>query len=215
MSMYYYLALSIVGVLVIWAVGSHLVVRNIAEPEFVLVERRDGYEIRDYAPYIIAETDVVGSYDEATREGFRIIADYIFGNNTSLQDIAMTAPVLENRTPNTATEKIAMTAPVLSAEKSERLRTVSFVMPPEYTLETLPEPNNPKVTITSVPARRVAVLSFTWYPTAKRIAAKKEALVANLERDGLTIDGAVQVARYNPPLSMPLLLRNEIIIPIK
>ena len=178
-------------------------------------ESGDGYEARDYDSYIIAETDVLGNYEEATGEGFRIIADYIFGNNTSRQDIAMTAPVLENRAQNTEAEKIAMTAPVLSSEKGEQLRTISFVMPKEYTLKTLPKPNNPKVTITLVPARRVAVLPFTWYPTAKRIANKKKALLAMLERDGLIVDGDIQVARYNPPLSMPLMLRNEIIIGVK
>ncbi|MCA9357380.1 heme-binding protein [Candidatus Nomurabacteria bacterium] len=76
-------------------------------------------------------------------------------------------------------------------------------------------PNNPQVTIAEVDARKVAVLAFTWYPTEKRVETKKQELVALLKKDGLEVAGEIQVARYNPPLSMPLVLRNEIIIPIK
>jgi len=209
--MYYYFGIALLALLIIWAGGSYLVVYNIEEPKFTLVEHKNDYDIREYAPYIVAKTDVVGSYDEASSEGFRIIADYIFGNNTSRSSIAMTAPVLENK----SSEKIAMTVPVIDTEKDENSRTISFVLPSEYTLETLPMPNNPQVTITQVDAQKVAVLSFSWYPTSKRVETKKNELVASLEKDGLEVDGEIQVARYNPPLSMPLMLRNEIIIPIK
>lgn len=209
--MYYYVGAAVFVLLFIWAVGSYLVIRNIEEPKFTLVESKTGYDIRDYEPYIIAETDVTGDYNDATSNGFRIIADYIFGNNTSRSSIAMTAPVLESK----SSEKIAMTVPVIDTEKDESTRTISFVLPSEYTLETLPMPNNPQVTITQVDSRKVVVLSFTWYPTAKRVESKKKELLALIEKDGLEVDGEIQVARYNPPLSMPLVLRNEIIIPIK
>lgn len=209
--MYYYIGATILGVLLIWAIGSYLVIRNIEEPKFSVVETLESYEIRAYEPYIIAETDVTVNYDDATNSGFSIIADYIFGNNTSRSSISMTAPVLENKT----SEKIAMTAPVIDTNKGEGSRTISFVLPSEYTLETLPMPNNPQVIITEVGSRKVAVLSFSWYATAKRVESKKEELLDLLEKDGLEVDGEVQVARYNPPLSMPLVLRNEIIIPIK
>jgi hypothetical protein len=209
--MYYYLSIAILGLLIIWAVGSYLVIRNIEEPKFTIVGSKDGYEIREYEPYIVAETDVIGDYGKTTSKGFGIIADYIFGNNTSRSSIAMTAPVLENK----SSEKIAMTVPVIDTEKDEGSRTISFVLPSEYTLETLPMPNNPQVTITQVSSRKAAILSFTWYPTAKRVEIKKKELQTLLKKDGLEIDGEIQVARYNPPLSMPFMLRNEIIIPIK
>lgn len=209
--MYYYFGFAVLALLVIWTVGSYLVIRNLEEPKFTVLESTDSYEIREYAPYIIAKTDVTGSYEEASSNGFRIIGDYIFGNNTSRTSIAMTAPVLESK----SSEKIAITVPVIDTEKDESTRTISFVLPSEYTLETLPKPNNPQVTISQVDARKVAVLSFTWYPTAKRVENKKKELLVLVENDGLEVDGEIQVARYNPPLSMPLVLRNEIIIPIK
>ncbi|MCA9357381.1 heme-binding protein [Candidatus Nomurabacteria bacterium] len=123
--MYYYIGLGLIALLVIWIVGSYLVIRNIEEPKFTTIEKRSGYEIRQYTPYIIAETDVIGEYNEATSKGFGIIADYIFGNNTSRASIAMTAPVLENET----SEKIAMTVPVIDTKKNENSRTISFVLP--------------------------------------------------------------------------------------
>jgi hypothetical protein len=209
--MYYYLGFALIALLVFWTVGSYLVIRNIEEPKFTLVERKTGYDIREYGSYIIAETDVTGDYDDATSKGFRIIADYIFGNNTSRSSIAMTAPVLESK----SSEKIAMTVPVIDTEKDGDIRTISFVLPSEYTLETLPLPNNPQVKISQVLSRKVAVLSFTWYPTAERVEKKKKELLTLLAKDGLEADGEIQVARYNPPLSMPLMLRNEIIVAIK
>lgn len=209
--MYYYFGFALIALLVIWVAGSYLVIRNIEEPKFTLIERKAGYDIREYGPYITAETDVTGDYSDATSKGFRIIADYIFGNNTSRSSIAMTAPVLESK----SSEKIAMTVPVIDTEKDEDTRTISFVLPSKYTLETLPMPNNAQVKITQIPPRKVAVLSFTWYPTATRVEKKKEELLSLLTKDGLEVDGDMQVARYNPPLSMPLMLRNEIIVGVK
>lgn len=207
--MYYYFILGGAVVLGIWTAGSYLAIRNIEEPAYTVLEKRNEYEIREYAPYIVAETEVTGEYSEVLRKGFGVIADYIFGNNTSNTSIAMTVPVLEN-----TSEKIAMTVPVINTTETTQARTVSFVLPSKYTLGTLPTPNNPKVRITEVPARTVAVLTFTWYATEKRVAKKQSILEEHLSADGLIRQGVVQVAQYNPPLSMPLMRRNEIIIPI-
>lgn len=207
----HYFIFGLIGLFLVWTVGSYLVIRNLEEPKYTVLETRNDYEIREYAPYLIAEANVTGDYEEATRQGFRIIADYIFGNNVSQSSIAMTAPVLENK----ASEPIAMTIPVLETETNPEERVISFVLPSEYTLATLPRPNNPEVNIREVGARKVAALKYTWYPTAARAEAKKTELKNLLAQDGFVIAGAIQVARYNPPLSMPLMLRNEILIPIE
>ena len=210
--MYYYILGTFVLALVIWVIGSYLVVRTIEEPAYTVLEKKDGYEIREYAPYIMAKTTVTGNYDEATNKGFRIIADYIFGNNTKKESIAMTAPVLESKA---ASEKIAMTTPVLETAGENNERTIAFVLPSKYTLETLPTPNNNAVTFMEVPARKVAVLRFTWYASASRMEAKKALLENYLTRDNITTAGEPETARYNPPLSMPLMLRNEVLIPVE
>lgn len=207
----YYFIFGLIGLFLVWTVGSYLVIRNLEEPKYTVLETKNDYEIREYAPYLIAETRVTGNYDEATRQGFRIIADYIFGNNVSQSSIAMTAPVLENK----ASEPIAMTIPVLETETNSEERVISFVLPSEYTLATLPRPNNPEVNIREVGTRKVAALKYTWYPTAARAEAKKTELKNLLAQDGFVIAGDIQVARYNPPLSMPLMLRNEILIPLE
>ncbi len=151
-----------------------------------------------------------GTYREVLNSGFRIIADYIFGNNTTKTSIAMTAPVLES-----SSQKIAMTVPVLSQPASEKNSVVSFVLPSKYTLETLPKPNNAAVELREVPARKVAVRRFTWYATEKRVEAQKAMLLAKLEVDGESMIDVPQVAQYNPPLSFPLTRRNEVLITIK
>lgn len=98
-------------------------VRNIEEPTYTVVEKRDGYEIRDYSAYIVAEVEVTGSRNEGLNQGFRLLADYIFGNNTKSTPIAMTAPVAES-----VSEPVAMTAPVME-QGSGDMRRVTFSMP--------------------------------------------------------------------------------------
>lgn len=207
--MYYYIIFGVLGLLIIWTIGSFLAIKNLEEPSYTVLEKKVGYEIRKYDPYIIAEAEVGGNYNEALNQGFRIIADYIFGNNISKTSIAMTVPVLENES-----EKIAMTVPVLNTMENEENRTISFVLPSKYTLETLPTPNSPRVKLKEVPSRTVAVLQFNLYATESKINKKKIQLETSLERDGLQVNGFVQVAQYNPPFSMPLMRRNEILVPV-
>lgn len=212
--MYYYILGALVIGILLWVIGSYVVVWSIEEPAYTVIEQNNDYEIREYEAYILAKTTVTGNYNDATREGFRVIADYIFGNNTKSESIAMTAPVLESPVQNSS-EKIAMTVPVLETTSKDSTRTIAFVLPSKYTLATLPKPNNNAVTLTQIPSRKVAVLSFTWYPTEQRVEAKKKLLNDYLKRDNKVIVGDIETARYNPPLSMPLTLRNEILIPIK
>ncbi len=206
----YYAFIAVVVGLGIWMIGSYLVVRSIEEPKYIVLEKRDGYEIRQYDAYIVAETVVVGNYDQALRDGFRVIADYIFGNNTTKTSIAMTAPVLEQES-----EKIAMTVPVISTLPTDTERTVAFVLPSKYTLDTLPLPNNEAVKLREIPARKVAVRRFTWYATEARIEQQKTTLVTRLTADNLTMLDTPQIAQYNPPISFPLTRRNEVMVTIE
>lgn len=209
--MYYYISLAILVAIALWTIGSYVVVWTIEAPAYTVIEKRQGYEIRQYKPYIMATTEVTGDYASATNQGFRVIADYIFGNNTKKEGIAMTTPVLE-----APSEKIAMTTPVLeSVTENAGTRLIAFVMPSKYTLETLPQPNNPQVKLIAVPKRTVAALRYTWYPTENRTNKMKDKLQSLLLQDKEKIAGVTETARYNPPLSMPLTLRNEILIPIE
>lgn len=222
-----YILLIILGVaLIVWFLYSWLSVRAIEEPRYEVVTSAQGYEIREYAAYIIAETTISGAKDrdEAARKGFPIVAGYIFGDNTSKDKIAMTAPV---NTEASESEKIAMTVPVntekigmtvpvnTEQEKADGTYKISFVMPSEYTLETLPIPNDSRVSIKEVPSHKVAVKRFNWSASESAVKAQEEALLAALARDGVETVGAINVARYNPPWTMPFMIRNEVHVEVK
>lgn len=219
--------LIIIGfVLVGWFLYSWLPVLNIEEPKYTVVSEANGYEIREYSSYIVAETTVgdAGSREEAARKGFPVIAGYIFGDNTKKDKIAMTIPV---NTEEGASEKIAMTAPV-NAEKismtvpvntekeaGSGAYRVSFFMPSKYTLETLPEPNDKRVELREVPAHKVAVRIFSWSTSESAFKKHEAELLEALRRDGVETVGAVNVARYNTPWTIPFMLRNEVQIELK
>lgn len=210
-----YILITLGIALVLWFLYSLISVRNIEESKYEVVSVADGYEIREYKSYIIAETTITGAKDrnEAARKGFPIVAGYIFGDNTKKNKIAMTVPV---NTEETNFEKIAMTVPV-NTEEDEGLGTykISFVLPSEYTLLTLPIPNDTRVLIKEVPSRKIAVRRFTWSANESTILKNEEMLLSALKRDRVLTVGAVNVARYNPPWTIPFMLRNEVQIEVK
>jgi len=206
--------LILVLAIIIWIIASWIAIRNIEEPQYQVISSNNVYEVRQYQSYIIAETSVSGTYNEAMSSGFRNIADYIFGNNTSSEKIAMTAPVADDLGKNTASEKIAMTVPVIEQGNNQE-RTISFVMPSKYTLETIPKPNTSFVTLREVPATKMAVLRYSWYTNEQRIKEKSDLLLDALQKDGVLVTGQVSSARYNPPFSIPILLRNEVMVEVE
>lgn len=183
------------------------------EPKFDLLEKSDAFELRQYHPMIIAEVVVEGDMDQASSTGFRLIANYIFGNNKSQSGesakIAMTTPVTMQPKP----EKIAMSTPVTLTSDTEKWR-VNFVMPAQYTMDTLPVPNNSQVILRQVPARKVAVLRFSGLVDAEKTVQKTKELLTWMAAKKLEASPVEpELARYNPPWTLPFLRRNEIIIP--
>ncbi|MDH3199399.1 MAG: heme-binding protein [Myxococcales bacterium] len=176
-------------------------------PNYEVVEEIGAVEIREYAPYLVAETAVEGDLENAGNIGFRILASYIFGDNQGERKIAMTAPVSQERG---AGSKIAMTAPVTQERADDRF-TIQFAMPSKYTLETLPKPNDPRIEIREVPARKFAAIRYsgTWSRKnyEKHLARLREALAAN----GYEAMGEPIWARYDPPFKPWFLRRNEIL----
>ncbi|MGE5265970.1 MAG: SOUL family heme-binding protein [Deltaproteobacteria bacterium] len=171
------------------------------------VEVRDGdFEIRRYAPVLAAEVTASGDRNTAIGAGFRLLADYIFGNNTKKQSIEMTAPVTQQRS-----EKIAMTVPVTQQPAGSDW-IVRFIMPADYTSETLPVPNDQRVRIVAVPEKRVAAVRFSGRSTDDNLSNHRSALEAWMKARGLKAAGEPTVAFYNPPWSLPFLRRNEYLI---
>ncbi len=186
------------------------------EPKFTIVEKSGAFELRAYAPRVVAETLVDGSLDDASSAGFKLVAGYIFGDNTSRtgssEKISMTAPVtMAPKAGKTASEKISMTAPVTMQQSAGQWR-MYFVMPSQYTLSTLPVPNNAAVTLREIPESRVAVLRFSGLAGEEKTAKKTAELLAWLKSKNITPIGTAELARYNPPWTLPFLRRNEVMV---
>ncbi len=138
--------ITIIGIIVIWTVWG-FVSSRVEQTDYTVVNKMNGYEIREYPAHIVAQTTVQGSYEKSMESGFRIVAGYIFGGNTKNENISMTAPVIAQKGEvKQVSEKIAMTAPVVATNNGDT-QIVSFSMPRSYKLETLPKPNDPRVQI--------------------------------------------------------------------
>lgn len=184
---------------------------HVEQAEYRVIKKMSGYEIREYPAHIVAQTTVKGKYEEALNEGFRIIAGYIFGNNFKKQGIAMTTPVTEQ---GTGSERISMTAPVLATAQGE-FHIISFGMPRSYTLETLPEPGDSRVKIAQIPAKKFAVVRFSWVRTNDRIKKEEAKLLKLLFGDNVEVLGSPIYAGYNAPWTPPWITRNEVMVEIK
>jgi hypothetical protein len=206
-----WIAVSIAVVLVIAAVAAGPVMSNVEQPKFDIVERSGAIELRAYAPMIAAETAVRGERKPAIEEGFRRIADYIFGGNKPRAKIAMTAPVVQEAKEKAA-QKIAMTAPVVQQLQGDRSWTVSFIMPSEWTMQTLPEPNDGRVKLVEIPARRMLSIVFSGTATDDLIQAKIAELRRYAESKQMKVSGDPVLAFYNPPWTLPPLRRNEVML---
>ena len=177
------------------------------EPSYDILETDGAFEIRRYAPMLVAETFVEGDMDEASNQGFRRIADFIFGNKQR--------PGLDQKS------AIAMTAPVTvepqSAEAhlgSAKRWRVHFVMPRQYTLENIPKPRNDAVRLREVPAQYFVVHRYSWLNTQARMAQKTQEALQWAKQRSLQVLGAPQLARYDPPWTPPMFKRNEIMLEV-
>ena len=182
------------------------------EPRFTVIERIGEIELRQYGTRLAADVVVEGDEEDARNKGFRLLADYIFGNNTAKSSIAMTAPVAQQASRN---EKIDMTAPVAQARGPGNTWRVRFFMPSKYTLQTLPKPNNPAVQIVEVTGEIMAVLQFSNSRSAERIAEKTSELIRGLEKTRWAATGAAVTWLYDPPWTLPFFRRNEVAVPVR
>jgi hypothetical protein len=187
------------------------------EPKFSIIEKSEPFELRAYAPQLIAEVKVEGDLDTASSQGFRLIAAFIFGQNQVSEKISMTVPVGIETAQST---KIAMTVPVGIEASKDSAKGInqwvfSFVMPSEYTMATLPKPLNPLVTIRELPAQKRAAITFSGFYNDAKVLEKTKALEEWVKSKQWQTIGSPQFARYNPPWSIPFMRRNEILITVR
>jgi hypothetical protein len=180
----------------------------IEEPKFKVVRVYSDFEVREYAPYLVAETAVKGSFASVGDEGFRRLFDYISGKNAHRSSIAMAAPVIQSG------QKIEMAAPVIQAVSSGGF-TIQFVMPAKWTLASLPQPDDDRVRIREAAPASFAVIRYSGFWTQARYETYLANLRRALLREHLVPDGDPIWARYDPPFMPWFLRRNEILIPLQ
>lgn len=179
------------------------------EPSYTVERRVADVEIRQYGTRVAAETTIDADEEAARNEGFRRLAGYIFGGNTSKTKIAMTAPVAQKQS-----EKIAMTAPVAAQRSAAGQWVIRFFMPSQHTIDTLPTPNDDRVRLVTVPAEKVAVLRFAGLPSPKAIAERSEELRKTLDANAIEPTGDTFAWFYDPPWTIPFRRRNEVVAPL-
>lgn len=195
---------------VVLAIAFSLSARATEEPPHQTLVKDGKFEVRQYEPTIVAEVEITGDMRRAGNSGFRPLADFIFGNNTSRSKIDMTAPVTRVKS-----EKIEMTAPVTRTLSDDDAWTVAFVMPSAWTLETLPVPNNPDVTIREVPGELMATVEFSGVGRERTFAQKQVSLESWLIEQGYEPAGAPRYAGYDAPWVPGPFRRNEVMIPVQ
>ncbi len=167
----------------------------IEEPSFEVIRATGDYEIRRYSPFIVAEVDVSGDASSAGNRAFRILANYIFGNNTGGQKMAMTAPVVS--------------AP---ARSDSAKYTYAFVMESRYSMDTLPLPVDPRIRIVQMPERVMAARGYSGRWTEENYLRNELSLTSSLAIDGLATRSEPYLARYDSPFKPWFLRRNEVLI---
>ena len=158
--------------------------------KYRIIRKLEGLEIREYLPCVIADVEIEGDRDSAPNQGFSPLFQYISSN------------------------KIAMTSPVLQEELPNHKWRVSFVMPTGSTLEELPLPANSQVTLRNSERHTAAAIKFSGKTTHATLPGHEETLRQLLGLNGLTANGAVRVARFDPPWKPPFARHNEMIIPV-
>lgn len=197
---------------IIWVAYSYLSVRGIEHPKYTVLTKHGGYEIREYDPFLSAEVVVKGTQKESLSKGFKMLFDYISGNNRSQESVKMTAPVTQQQAE--MSERIAMTAPVMQ-EQGEDSYIVSFMLPGSLTSDTAPVPLDSSVRIVKRERKKVAVLRFEGYATENKIKKKQARLTELLQKDGYRIGSSFHLALYNPPWTPPFMRRNEVMFDIQ
>lgn len=200
---------AIIGIVAIGAIAVGAIMSNVETPSYEVIRSDRSIEIRRYNPMIIAEVQMDGNREDAIGDGFRILADYIFGNNEIRKDIAMTAPVQQQKS-----TKIAMTAPVQQEYVGDTWK-ISFVMPSKYSIQTLPLPVNDRVTLKEIVSKQFVVIKFSGTNSDENVKEHEKKLMEYVQTNYLSVIGSPKYAFYNPPWTLPPMRRNEVMIEIQ
>ncbi|XP_058209547.1 heme-binding-like protein At3g10130, chloroplastic isoform X2 [Rhododendron vialii] len=197
-----------------------MAVPDLETVNFVVLSRRDQYEIREVEPFFIAETTMPGKYGfdfNGASQSFNVLAEYLFGKNTMKESMEMTTPVFTRKTQSDG-ERMEMTTPVITRKLEDQEKwLMSFIMPSKYGAN-LPLPKDSSVRITEVPRKIVAVAAFSGFVTDDEVTRRESKLKDALKNDPefqVKEGASVEVAQYNPPFTLPFTRRNEIALEVE
>eukprot|EP00850_Spirogloea_muscicola_P001078 SM000004S14948 [mRNA] locus=s4:424515:425772:+ [translate_table: standard] len=205
---------------------------TVETPKYDVVAQGEGFEVRQYAPQLAADVTYDGGpFKSGGDAGFSPLAQYMGAlgrphnrapGGDKGEKIAMTAPVITEDTDKG--EKIAMTAPVITEDRSDsgssataghQRTTMTFLLPIKYTMDTIPKPTDPRVSLREVPSRKLAVIKFSGNATDAVVAEKEAQLAELVTRAGHKVAGKLLLARYNPPFTPWFLKTNEVMLPVE
>jgi SOUL heme-binding protein len=177
--------------------------RSTGEPGYRPLETDGDHQIRDYPALTVAETVVEGPRRDALDRGFRILADYLFAKSREGEELPMMVPVMQD-----SGDPMASDPPLFDDDLEGAWRT-RFVMPDGRTADDLPDPPE-GVELVELPARKVAVVSFSGRATDRLLAEQEDRLRGWLAKRGEKSNGEPEFAFYNSPMIPGPLRRNEV-----
>ena len=209
---YMLLLIALIGLVAVLPMGCMVVgIHGVEEANYNLIEKKDRFEIREYTPVVAVETWVDADFEKAGNIAFRRLFNYISGNNQSKTKIDMTAPVISIKGQS---EKIAMTAPVIREAGSKGWRYM-FVLPASYTMEDSPKPLDENVTLVQIPERKMAVIRYSGNWKESHTQEKTALLKAWIKEKNLKPVSEPSFAGYDPPFTIPVFRRNEVMIEVE
>lgn len=202
--LYLILVIILITIFMLWQMFAY----KVPEPNYVVIKTDGNIEIRKYSAFLAAQVEVAGDRYTAINKGFRILADFIFGNNNAKNKLAMTAPVIQQNTEISMARSVAL-------QKKTNSWMVQFIMPSGYTIVNLPKPKNNAIIILQIPEKKYVVIRFSGSSSEANLSKYVNLLESYIRKNKLTVIGQPIFAFYNPPWILPFLRRNEIMFELK
>ena len=159
--------------------------------KYKVIKKFDKFEIRKYDAALFSSVKLnKKGYKESSSEGFRILAGYIFGDNDAKEKIAMTSPV------------------VMELGDSSKMM---FMVPKNYNLKNLPNPNNSKIVFEKEEVKIIAAIRFDGWADDEKIEKYKTILSNELVKEKLNFINKFSFLGYNPPYEV-MNRRNEVVV---
>lgn len=177
------------------------------QPTYRVVSSDGDFEVRKYDPFIVAEVKMQGDRKQVLAQGFKMLANYISGNNISGYKIAMTAPVIQQKDDQ-------MHIRIIAKKLQKHSWIICFVMPSAYKLSVLPKPCNKRIVLETLPNRAFVVIRFSGRATNKRISEYEKQLLAYVAKMHFATLSTPIYAFYSQPWIPPIAKHNEIMIAI-